>query len=220
MITLTITKRDPKGDLEALRSEGKIPAVFYGKKQPSTPITIAYSDFAKVWRKAGETTPITLSGDGLEVMTLVHDMDIHPVTGRVRHIDFYAFDKDKKIKLAVPVEFTGVSGAVKDLGGTLVKVLYELEIESDPTKIPHSIVVDISTLVDFESTIHAKNITLPAGVTLVTKDDEVVAAIARPREEKEEESAPIDLSTIEVAKKGKEAKEGEEGAAEADGDKK
>lgn len=180
-----------------------MPAVFYGKKTESTPISIIQKEFIKAWRKAGESGVITLNGAGEKVDVLIKDVDVDPVSDIPRHADFYVFEKGKKIEVDVPLEFVGVSPAVKDLGGSLVKALHEIKISADPQHIPHNIEVSIDTLVDFESKIVAGDLKLPTGVELVELPTEVVAAIAKPREEKEEESAPVDLSTIEVVKKGK-----------------
>lgn len=213
-ITLKVEKRDLKSDVEALRKAGKVPAVFYGKKEASTPITVSSVDFIKAYKQAGESTVVVLSGDGIEVESLIHDLDLHPVTGKPMHVDFYVFEKGKKIKVNVPLEFVGNAPAIKELGGTLIKVLHDIEIEALPKDLPHKIEVNIASLVDFKSVITAKEIALPAGVELAVSADDIVASVSEPKDEPEEPSAPIDLSTIEVAKKGKEAKEGEEGAAE------
>ncbi len=143
-------------------------------------------------------------------------MDLHPVTGKPIHADFYVFEKGKKIKVDVPLEFVGTAPAIKELGGTLIKVLHTVEIEALPKDLPHGIEVDIASLVNFDSVITAKDIVLPAGVELAISDEDIVASVSEPKEEVEEVSAPIDLSTIEVAKKGKEAKEG--AGEEAEGD--
>jgi large subunit ribosomal protein L25 len=211
-ITLKVEKRDAKADVNALRKAGKIPAVFYGKKEASTPISIAAVDFAKTYRAAGESTVVVLKGDDIEVESLIHDIDLHPVTGKPLHADFYVFEKGKKIKVGVPIEFVGVAPAIKELGGSLIKVLHDIEIEALPKDLPHKIEVDISTLVDFKSSIKAGDIKLPRGVELAIKPDDIVASAAEPKAEIEEPTAPVDLNAIEVEKKGKEAKEGEAGA--------
>jgi len=215
MITLEVKNREPKQSLLKMRETGTIPAVFYGPKEKSTPISVSEKDFEKVWKQAGESSIVTLTGDFGEHDALIHDIDKDPLTGAIRHADFYVIEKGKKIKVAVPVEFIGVAPAVKDLGGVLVKVLHEVEIEAMPKDLPHSLEADISKLTDFESRCLASDIKLPNGVTLVTKDDEIIALAAVPKEEKEEEVAPVDLSAIEVEKKGKEVKEGEEGKEES-----
>jgi large subunit ribosomal protein L25 len=215
-ITLKVEKRDLKDDVVALRNAGKVPAVFYGKKEASTPISIASVDFIKAYKQAGESTVVILKGEGIEVESLIHDMDLHPVTGKPFHVDFYVFEKGKKIKVDVPLDFIGTSPAIKDLGGSLIKVLHTIEIEALPKDLPHKIEVNISGLVDFKSVIVAKDIVLPAGVELAVNADDIVASVSEPKEEVEEVAAPIDLSTIEVAKKGKEAKEGAGEEGEAD----
>lgn len=215
MITLTAVKRDLKEDVEALRKAGKIPAVFYGPKEKSTPITILTKDFIKVFKKAGESSVVVLKEGNDEHETLIHEVDVHPLTGAPRHADFYVIEKGKKVKVHVPLVYTGVSGAVKDLGGILVKVLRELEIEAAPKDLPHELTVDISSLTELSSVITAKDIKIPSNITLIANPDEIVASIAVAKEEVEEVK-PIDMSAIEVEKKGKEAKEGEESAEGAD----
>lgn len=211
MITLAIEKRDVKTDVQSLRESGKMPAVFYGPKEKSTPVMVSTVEFIKVYKKAGESSVIVLKDGADEHEALIHDIDVHPLTGAPRHADFYVIEKGKKVKVHVPLVFTGVSPAVKEKGAILVKVLRELEIEAAPKDLPHELTVDISSLVEFSSTIAAKDIKIPAGVTLIAHADEVVASVAEAKEEVEEVK-PIDMSAIEVEKKGKEAKEGEEGA--------
>lgn len=211
MITLTAEKRDLKADLGALRKAGKLPAVFYGPKEKSTPIVVLTKDFIKTFKKAGESSVVILKEGSNEHETLIHEVDVHPLTGAPRHADFYVIEKGKKVKVHVPLIYEGVSPAVKDMGGILVKVLRELEIEAAPKDLPHELRVDISSLVELSSVITAKSIKIPEGVTLVANPEEIVASIAEAKEEIEEVK-PIDMSAIEVEKKGKESKEGEEGA--------
>jgi len=219
MLSLAVERRgDAKND--GLRKSGKIPAVFYGPKEASTSIAVSLAEFKKVWKKAGESSVVTLKDGTHEHEALIHDVDVHPVSGIVRHADFYVIEKGKKVKVRTPIVFEGVSPAVKDKGGILVKVLRDLEIEAAPKDLPHEIKVDISSLAELQSAIHAKDIKLPVGVTLVTRAEEIVASIAEAKEEVEEAPQAIDMSTIEVAAKGKEAKEGEapaDGAAPAAG---
>mgnify|MGYP001571536065 FL=1 len=214
MITLKVEKRDIKEPLGEMRKAGKIPAVFYGKKEAATSIKLPFAIFEKTLKEAGESTILHLEGDGIDVDVLIHEVDLDPVTDKPRHADFYAIEKGKKLEIKIPLEFIGVAPAVKDLGGVLVKVMHEVEIEALPKDLPHKLEVDISSLATFDNVITAANIKLPEGVTLRIKPEEVVASVYEPKEEVVE-VAPVDLSTIEVAKKGKEAKEGAEGAEAA-----
>jgi len=208
MLKLNVENRDNTQKNNVLRKTGKMPAIFYGKKEKSTPIIISKSEFKKIWKEAGESSVIDLVGKNIEAEALIYDVDLDPITDEPRHVDFYVFEKGKKIEIEVPLEFVGIAPAVKDMGGTLVKVMHEIEIEALPKDLPHNIKVDISSLINFDSQILAKDITLPQGVSLKIKPEEVIASVYETKEEVEE-VAPVDLSSIEVQKKGKEAKEGE-----------
>jgi len=212
MLTLEIKPRKLGVNLYTLRDEGLMPAVFYGKKEESTPVSVVLADFLKTWKKAGESSVVVLKGEKGELEALIHDVDIDPVTEVPRHADFYVFEKGHKIEVEVPLEFVGVSPAVKNLGGILIKVLHKLKIEAMPKDLPHKVEVDVSSLVTFDNQILANNLVLPAGVTLLEDSAEVIALVSLPKEEKEEEAVPVDLSAIEVEKKGKKDEEGEEGA--------
>ena len=210
MLSLDIKKRDMKVSADNVRKSGSIPAVFYGPKETSTPIVVDTIQFKKTWKKAGSSSVIILKDEaGNEHESLIHDVDIHPLTDEPRHADFYVIEKGKKVKVAVPLVFEGVSPAVKDLAGILVKVRRDLDIEAAPRDLPQNIVVDISKLVQLTDVILAKDLPVPAGVEIKISGDEVVASIAVAREEVEEAPTPIDVSAIEVEAKGKEAKEGE-----------
>ncbi len=200
MTTLTIEKRDTSENLTALRASGFVPGVFYGPKEASTPIKFNKIDFIKVYREAGESTIITLTGAGEEHDTLVKDFSVDPVKGDVLHVDFYVVEKGKKVEVTVPLVFVGTAPAEADLNGVLVKVAHEVEVEAMPKDLPHEIEVSIDSLVDFEAQIHARDIVMPAGVTLLSDPDEVIVLVQEQREE--ELDTPVeapDLSTIEVA---------------------
>ncbi len=211
MITLQAEPRQVGAKLHKMRQEGKIPAVYYGRLEASTPILVSKVEFEKVFKQTGESSVINLTTPTGAHDALVHDLDRDPVTGIIRHIDFYVIEKGKKVSVHVPIEFVGVSGAIKDLGGVLVKVLHEVEIEAEASKLPHHIEVDISSLVDFESQILAGDLKLPAGVTLITGPEEVIVLANEAKEEVIEE-VPMDISQIELSeKKGKKEEEGVEG---------
>jgi large subunit ribosomal protein L25 len=212
MIKLTVEKRNDKDTAAFLRANGKIPAVFYGKKEASTPISIALSDFKKCFREAGETSIINLVGEGIDVEVLVQDVEQDAVSDVFTHVDFYAIEKGKKLEISVPLDFFGIAPAVRDLGAVLIKVMHEIDIEALPKDLPKEIKVDISGLTTLDSQILAKDLILPEGVTLTVKPEEVVAAVSEVKEEVEV-AAPVDIANIEVEKKGKEAKEGAEGEA-------
>lgn len=215
MLTLQVEKRTKISVRPAaIRRAGSIPAVVYGAHQESTPITVEARAFQKVFREAGEATIVSLSGLGDPLPTLIHEVDLDPLTNHPRHVDFYAVTKGQKVEVAIPLAFVGASPAV-EVGANLVKVLYELEVEADPMNLPHNIEVDISVLAALGDKIHAYDVKLPAGITLLTVPEEVVALVQEVVEEKEEVVVPADIDSIEVEKKGKEEGGAEAGAGEA-----
>lgn len=212
MLTLDVTKRTAVGKAsKELAKSGEMPATIYGPKQEAISITVPIRAFQKVWKQGGESTVVLLKGLGDEKETLIHEVSFDPISDLPRHADFYAIEKGKKVRVGVPIEFIGVSGAVKELGAVLLKVMHELEIEVMPKDLPHVIEVDIAPLATLGSSISVEDLKLPVGVTVLNKADEVVAMATEVKEE-EEVAAPMDLSQIEVEKKGKKEEEGAEPA--------
>ncbi|MEK7228370.1 MAG: 50S ribosomal protein L25 [Patescibacteria group bacterium] len=207
MLVLQATKRAGE-KTDSVRASGRIPAVFYGFGKESTPVSVPSIDFIKLFKQAGETTAITLDLGSEKVPTLIHDIQRDPVTGEPIHVDFLVVDMNKEAEVSVPIEFTGLAEAEKSGIGMVMKVMHEVEVRALPANLPHSIVVDITELITLQDVIHAKDLALPSGVSLVTNGEDVVASVSAYVEEKEE--APVlDLDAIEVEKKGK--KEEEEG---------
>lgn len=202
-ISIQTEKREKIGKLESLRKVGLMPAVYYGHKKESTPIQIKKSEFLKAWKSAGESTVIKLSTPSRDMEALIHDVDLDPITSEPRHADFYVFEKGHKVEIEVPLQFIGVSLAIKDLGGVFIKILHEIRVEAEPMNLPHQIDVDISSLTELEDQILAKDIIMPEGVELMENPNEVVVTIATSKAEKIEEETPVDLSQIEVEKKGR-----------------
>ncbi len=209
MITLTATKRGTETPA-TLRAADQIPAVYYGMGKDAVSIAISSKDFAKVWKQAGETTAVTLDVAGEKVTTLIHDMQLDPIMNVPTHVDFLVIDMKKEIEVAVPIEFTGLAEAEKGGLGTLVKVLHEVQVRALPADLPHAFEVDVTSLASVDMQINVKDIVLPKGVTMVTDGEEVVALVAAFQEEKE--SAPMDLSAIEVVEKGKKDEDAEPAA--------
>lgn len=215
MFVINASKRDMDIKLIDLRKSGKIPAVFYGAGQDTTSIAVPIIEFKKVWREAGESSAVKIGIDTGDINALIHEVQVDPVTGEPLHVDFLAIDMKKKITVKVALEFEGISNAVKTGLGNLVKVLHEVEVEALPSDLPHNLIVDISKLETLQDNIVVSDIKLPAGVVVITAPEDVVASIVEQVEEKEEVVEVVDLSAIEVEKKGKKE---EEGAPEATSD--
>jgi large subunit ribosomal protein L25 len=204
-----LTKKFPKAHRVESKTES-LRGVFYGKKEVSTPISISYIEFKKVWKEAGNSSLIVLKGVGEDKEVVIQDMDIDPVFGRVRHVDFYVIERGKVMEADVLLEFIGESPAVKELGGILVKALRELKIEVMPKDLPKNIEVDVSILKTLDSKIFVKDLILPDSAKALDDTNEVVALITEAEEEEVEEvtEAP-DLADIEIEQKGKKEEEQE-----------
>ena len=202
MLTLPVEKRASSTlTLSAIRASGRIPAVVYGGHHASETITVDVKAFAKVLREAGEATIVSLSGLGAALPTLIHEVSYDPVTSTPLHVDFYAVTKGEKVEVAIPLSYIGESAAVA-AGANLVKVMHEIDVKADPMNLPHTIEVDLSALKEMNDQIHAKDLVLPAGIELVNEAEDVVALVQAVVEEKE--AAPVDISSVQVEKKGKE----------------
>ncbi len=215
MFSIKAKKREAGIKLDTLRKGGEIPAVFYGAGQETTPVTVSTVEFKKVWREAGESSAVKIAVGTANIDVLIHEVQVDPVTDEPIHVDFLAIDMKKKIHVKVPLSFEGISNAVKSGLGNLVKVLHELEIEALPADLPQKLIADISKLETLNDQVFVSDIKLPAGVSVINPLTEVVASIVEQVEEKEEVAAPVDLSAIEVEKKGKKEEEGAEGAEAA-----
>jgi large subunit ribosomal protein L25 len=214
---LTVEKRDLATNNNTLRLKGVMPAVVYGRSQESTPLAVDAKTFGKLYKAAGESSVITLKGLDNDMDVLIHDVSLDAVSGMPIHADFYAIKKGQKVTVSIPLEFEGVSAAVKDLGGILTKVMHELEITCEPKDLPQHITVDISSLATLDDQIKVSDLKLPATAELSVDAEEVVAMISVAKEETDEPAAPVDLSAIETSvERGKKEDDAAEGEAAAE----
>lgn len=213
MLQLKVGKRNIFGKkLKQAKEEGKLPAVLYGKGKLSQPLFVDLNEFKKIKRQTEESTIIRLVGESPEISAdvLIYETAVEPMRGNFIHVDFYALDVDKPITANVLINFEGVSSAVKELGGILVKVLHEIELEALPKNFPHEITVDLSLLKNIGDKIVIKDIQIP-NVKILAHDDQIVVLAKHHQEEKIEE-APQNIADIELSKK--KGKKEEVGAAE------
>lgn len=207
MLTLKFTNRN-KGE----EKEGMLKGVYYGAKEKAQAIFVDAIEFEKTYRETGKSSVVNLEGEGKKLQAIVQEVAYEPIQYIPNHVDFYIVEKGVKINANIPLEFVGVSEAVKTLGGQLVKVVHELEVEAEAVDLPRSLEVDISLLENLDSVIQAGDIKLPKGVNLYkTESNEIVASVALAVEE--DLSAPVsgDISEVEVEEKGK--KEESEGGS-------
>ncbi len=198
-LVLKATVRDTATPVKVMRKGGVIPAELYGHNVANVHLSISQNEFEKVFRKAGESTIVTLDVEGSgQRNVLIHDVQKHMVKSQPIHVDFLEVSMTEKLETTVALEYEGESVAVKALGGTLVKVLNEITVECLPGDLPHNLTVDISSMETFEDTITVKDIVLPKGVTLVTDGEEIVAKVQPPRDLEAELAAPVEEDVTKV----------------------
>ena len=207
-IMIKLNAKIRKEKVSAIKESGRIPAVVYGHKVKNVLLDIDYKDFQKALRQAGESSLIGLmvEGEKEERPVLVHELQRDPVSDTFIHIDFFQASLKEEVEVAVPLIFEGTSLAVKDLGGTLVKNIAELEIKALPQNLPHEIIVSIDGLNTFEDKILAKDIKLPEGVKLKIKPDEIIASVAHVENVEEELAKEIEEKVEDVEKVEKKEK--------------
>ena len=202
-------------EVKALRRDGMTPVVIYGGGRKPMALEVDTHDFNLLYRKAGGNTIVAIeieSADGTKEKknVLVHDTEVHPVTGHILHADLLQIKMNEKLTTTIPLKFVGDSIAVIEQSGSMLTPTDEIEIECFPGDLPHEIEVDITLLVDFDTVIHVSDIKAPEGVEILTDPEAVVAHVEAPRSDEE-------LEELEEAVPETEAPEAEHGEAEEEG---
>lgn len=216
-ITLKSEKRVVFGrKVKQLRSKGLIPANIFGKKIKSEAITVDLKEFEKVFKEAGETQLIELSGKSV----LISNITVDPVMDTYLHIDFRQVDLSEKIEAKVPVEAEGESPAEKLSIGTVVQQIDEIEVEALPADLPEKIVVDISILAEVDQAIYVKDLKVDSKVKVLTDKESIVLKVEPPQKEEEPVVVEVPAEGAEVpAEGGEQPAEGAAAAPQTEGKK-
>jgi len=213
-----------RGKVKDLRDAGFFPAVVYGQGKVSQAIKISLSTFLKLQHQHHlENAIINLKIQGDKETKgrscLIKEIQHDPVRGDIVHVDFHEISLTKTIKVNVPVVSKGEPVGVKQDGGSLEQVMWEIEVECLPMDIPKEITVDVSSLKIGDS-IHVKEVTVPANIKVLTNLDAVVLAVKEPIKEEvpveavegaETQEPEVIKEKKEVPVEGEEAKEGKAG---------
>lgn len=204
-----------KGVARKLRARGRIPAVCYGSAEGARGVHLDPHALERILAKssAGLNTLIDLKGGGpLDgKVVIVKDLQRDPVRGALLHADLYAIDVNRTITVNVPIHLSGTPVGVELGGGILEHTLREVEVECLPRAIPEEIVVDVRAL-ELGSSLHVRDLALPAGVVLVTDPDLSVLSVAAPRVEEAAGEAAVaegEAAAAEAGEAGAKAGEGD-----------
>ena len=211
MLSLSAKIRKNLGKkVKVLRKKGVLPAILYGPKiKTAQPLEIEEKHFEKVYKEAGESTLISLEIEGQKqkIPVLIHEVARDPLTEKPIHVDFYQPRLEEEIEAKVSLVFEGESLAVKDLGGTLVKNISEVEVRALPQNLPHEIKVNIENLKTFEDNILIKDLIVGKDIKILKEPEEIVAQVLAPVKVEEELVKPIEEKVEEVEKVEEEKEE-------------
>ncbi|CAI7993183.1 50S ribosomal protein L25 [Geodia barretti] len=207
--TLSLSQRTVTGKkVKQLRRQGILPVHMYGRGIDSMSLQGVAGDLRRLLPRIGTNIPVSVQVEGNEGenVCFVRDVQRHPVTEDLLHIDFIRVDVTQTISAEVPIALIGSAPATQQ-GGTLLQPLTSLLVEALPMNIPATVEADVSGLDDFEKSIIVRDIPIADNVTVLTDRDEFVARVIPPRVETE----TFDVSDEEL---DEEATEEEEGAEE------
>ena len=217
MLSLKAKKRNIKGKkVRGLRKQGLLPAVLYGPKIKNLSIELDLKEFEKIYKEAGGSSLLSLEIGEEEFPVLIHEVKKDPLTSQPIHVDFYQPILTEEVEATVPIVFEGEALAVKDLGGTLIKDIQEIEVKALPQDLPHEIKVNIDKLETFEDEILVKDLKVAENVKIQKEPNETVAKVAAPETEKIEQELeqPVEEKVEEVEEAGEEEKQEKEGKQE------
>jgi large subunit ribosomal protein L25 len=198
---LTATSRTETGKAVAhLRNDGKIPAVVFGHGLASINVTLDAHEFDHLRKTIHSNSIISLEIDGKEKQrVMVHGIQIDPRYRRLLHVDLFALKSGEEVTVEVPLHTTGEAYAATKLGGTLLHTVDRVRVRALPEKLPESFEISVESLVDFDVAIHMRDVVLPAGVTLLSDPDEIVAKVIPQRAVEEPVVAEVAPEAVEEA---------------------
>ncbi|HNB40996.1 MAG TPA: 50S ribosomal protein L25 [Anaerolineales bacterium] len=189
-VVLKATKRDVIGkQVKAMRREGKLPAVIYGRHLEPISIVLDAHTAGLALSKVSASSLVTIDVEGKEYPALVRERQRDFIKGVLTHVDFLAVDMNEKIRTSVGLAFVGVSGAVKDYNGILVHNLERLEVECLPGDLPERINVDISLLKQIGDIFRVKDLAISEKVRILADEEEPIAVVTITKDEASAQSA-------------------------------
>ena len=193
-----------------LRRQGVIPVHLYGADIEPSNLQIDSRTLNRLLPQVGANIPVSIEVEDQEMENIcfVREVQRHPVTEEVIHVDFLRVDITRTVSAEVPLTLTGTSPAVTQMAGTLLQNVQTLSIEALPMNMPAEIPIDISVLVDFDTTLLVGDVEVPGNVTVLNDPEDTMVRVAPPR---------LEVETFDDEELEEGEVEGEEGAEEAEG---
>ena len=197
-VEIKVVERKPgKGISRSLRTSKMVPAVVYGPKTTNTVFSFSEVEADKYSKRKYDNIIFTLKSDHPQLnnlRVLRKDYDLHPVTRRPIHFDFYAIDMTKKVTVSVELRFEGKAAGVAE-GGLINIIRRNIEIHCLPSDIPEAITVDVSNL-GLDQSLHVSDLKVPEHLEVFTEEKETIVTCAIV---KEETVAPVEAAAADAA---------------------
>jgi large subunit ribosomal protein L25 len=170
-----------------LRRSGRLPAVVYGAGRDSESISLDLHEFQLLHRHTGAhaVLDLTVAGGGKAQPVLLQQIQEHPISRLPIHVDLLVVNLQEEMTVNVSVVAVGEAPAVDKMGGVLLHLHESVVVRAKPDDLPSSIELDITSLDSFDAVLHASDLQIPAGVTLVTDPTEPILRVQQPRVEEE-----------------------------------
>jgi large subunit ribosomal protein L25 len=208
-----------RAEVKKLRAAGRVPATIYGRQAQPQNLEVVFDEITDLLHHSvSENVLVDLSVENdarSKRLALVQDVQHHPLSGKVLHVDLHEVAENEKVTVSVPLESSGEASGVKNSGGTLEHVMFNLKVRCLPKDLPEQIVVDVSAL-EIGKSIHLGDVKAPEGVEILGDKSRTVFSVAAPRAEEEVAATAAAVPAagdVEMLKEKKE--EGEAGAAPA-----
>ena len=214
---LNVARREVLGKkVRRLRRQGLTPANIFGRALDSLAVQVSSDDLRHVLHSAGRNEIVYLRLDSGEPRpTFVRDIQRHPLSDVILHVDFLQISLKDKVKLEVPLHLVGLAPAVDRHGGILVHGLDRVTVEALPAEVPSVIEVDVSGLEEIDQALHVSDLRVSEGVTILTDPEQVVAKVSPPAVVREEEEEKAEAAAEAEAAAAEEAGAAEEASTEA-----
>ena len=188
----SVTGKKVKG----LRRLGLTPIHVYGRGIEPAALQADATTLRKIVSQAGSNIPVTVEGEGSSRFAFIREVQRHPLTEDILHVDFLQVPLTETIRSEVPVYLIGEAPAVRLMDGALNQALNSLQVESLPLAVPQFVEVDVSSLEDFERSIYVSDISLGDNVTILNDPEELVARVNAPAAAVEEAEAPSEVELV------------------------
>lgn len=200
-----------KGGARKLRADGMIPAVIYGHQMETLAVTVDAKEAEHLFQHISvENTivDIKLAGKKTPLRTLVREIQTHPHRPDILHIDFFRIQKGVAVEVEIPISIDGVPEGVRQHGGILDQIIYEVRVKCIPSKIPETVPVEVSAL-EIGDAIRVADVDLGEDVEILLDPERTICHVVPPRVLEVEAVEAVEVEEVE----GEEVAEPEEAEA-------